>query len=238
MARLPRLTIPGLPHLVVQRGHNGAAVFGDDEDRRNLLVAAQGYAADAGVEVHAWAFTQNRVFWLLTPAHAGALATFMQALGRTYTRQFNRRYGRSGTLWEGRYRVGVLQPGRWVIAAMVFLDTLSVREGLSMHPFELSWSSGAHCVGRPAPHLPDPVHGRGWGPHPDYWALGNTPFAREAAYEKWVETGLSVSQIQSLEATVRQGWVLGDPAFIESLQGQTARRLSRAQPGRPRSRPS
>ena len=237
MARLARLSMPGLPHLVMQRGHNGAPVFGDDADRLSLLAAAQAYAADAGVEVQAWALTETRVFWLLTPASAGALAGFMQALGRKYTREFNRRHGRSGTLWEGRYRVSVLQPGHQVLAAMVFLDTLSVREGLSTHPFEQAWGSGAHCAGRLAPHLPEPVLGRGWGPHPDYWALGNTPFAREAAYAALVEAGLSESQIQQFEKTTRQGWVLGDPAFIQSLQGQTARRLTPAKPGRPRSRP-
>ena len=234
MARLPRLTIPGLPHLVVQRGHNGASVFGDDVDRKNLLTVAQGYAADTGVEVHAWAFTSNRVFWLLTPSSTEALPKFMQALGRKYTRQFNARYGRTGTLWEGRYRVSVLQPEIWVVPAMVFLDTLSVREGLGVHPFEQAWSSGAHLAGRPAPHLPLSFPGRGWAPHSAYWALGNTPFAREAAYAGRVEAGLSDQQIQVLEKTTRQGWVLGDSDFIQNLQSQTERRLTQAKPGRPR----
>ena len=234
MARLPRLSLPGLPHLVMQSGHNGAPVFVDDADRRSLLQVAKDYAADSGVEVHAWAFTENRFFWLLTPSHSQALSVFMQALGRKYTRQYNTRHGRSGTLWEGRYRVSVLQPGRFVLPAMVFLDTLSVREGLTMHPFESTWSPGAHYAGRPAPHLPESMLGRGWGPHADYWALGNTPFAREAAYAAQVELGLSAAEIEQLETTTRQGWVLGDLEFIDALQGQTARRLTPAKAGRPR----
>jgi putative transposase len=70
-------------------------------------------------------------------------------------------------------------------------------------------------------------------PHAVYWALGNTPFAREAAYAEKVGEGLSEAQVQSIEAAVLHGWALGDPGFVAGIQQQTSRRVSKARPGRP-----
>jgi putative transposase len=73
-------------------------------------------------------------------------------------------------------------------------------------------------------------------PHPLYWELGNTPFAREAAYARLVQEGLSATQQQELTDSVLKGWALGSPAFIEELQKKTDRRLSKARAGRPATR--
>ena len=70
-------------------------------------------------------------------------------------------------------------------------------------------------------------------PHPVYWALGNTPFAREAAYAEWVRTGLGAQQQKAITDASLHGWALGDERFTEELQKQTARRVSRAARGRP-----
>ena len=72
-------------------------------------------------------------------------------------------------------------------------------------------------------------------PHALYWALGNTPFAREAAYGELLQAGVSADrQSQLTDATLR-GWALGEPTFIDDLQKKLERRVSRARPGRPAS---
>ena len=108
MARLPRLSVPGLPHHVIQRGNNRQAVFLSDADRAcflNLLVdAAQAH----GCALHAFVLLDNHFHLLLTPSAPDSLAKTLQALGRRYVRYFNDTHQRSGTLWEGRYRSTVL----------------------------------------------------------------------------------------------------------------------------------
>ena len=70
-------------------------------------------------------------------------------------------------------------------------------------------------------------------PHPLYWALGNTPFDREAAYADLVRAGVpNVDQAALTEATLH-GWAAGDSGFLDSLQKATPRRLVKARPGRP-----
>ena len=67
-----------------------------------------------------------------------------------------------------------------------------------------------------------------------YWALGNTPFAREAAYLALLESGLAASQQKSLVDSALNGWALGSATFLEEIQAKTVRRVTRSQPGRPR----
>ena len=67
MARLPRLVAPGLPHLIVHRGHNGQAVFVDDADRAAYLKALGECAREAGLAVHGYGLLPSEVRLLVTP---------------------------------------------------------------------------------------------------------------------------------------------------------------------------
>ena len=46
----------------------------------------------------------------------------MQGLGRRYGAGFNRRHGRSGALFDGRFRAAVVEPGEWTLAALRLVD--------------------------------------------------------------------------------------------------------------------
>src|SRR5687768_14980155 len=110
MARLPRLCVPGWPHLVVQQGHNREPAFRDDTDRALFRRMLQEAAVQHAVQVHAYGLMDSEVRLLLTPAAAEGLSGMMQAIGRRYVASFNRRHGRSGALWDGRFRGTVVEP--------------------------------------------------------------------------------------------------------------------------------
>ncbi len=225
MARLPRLTVPGYPHHLIQRGNNRQAIFATDADRQFLLdlVAEQAKACD--VAVHAYVLMDNHFHLLATPSTSQGLAQLMQAVGRRYVRYFNDRQKRTGTLWEGRFKSSLIQSERYLLACMAYIDLNPVRAGLVQQPGDHHWSSYAHHTGR----CLDP-----WlTPHPLYWALGNTPFAREMAYANLVQEGIaSVQQAALTDATLR-GWALGEPDFVADLQKKTPRRVSKTTAGRP-----
>jgi putative transposase len=225
MARLPRLTIPGYPHHVIQRGNNRQPIFATDEDYRELLALLEEHARAAGVAVHAYVLMSNHVHLLATPETADGIPQMMQAVGRRYVRFFNRRQARTGTLWEGRYRSTIIQAERYLLACMVYIDLNPVRAGMVDAPESYPWSSHGHYVsGRPD---------RLVTPHPIWWELGNTPFAREAAYRELVHAGLSGAQQQALTDSALRGWALGDAAYVADLQRRTERRVSMAKAGRP-----
>jgi len=230
MARLPRLTLPGMAHYVIQRGNNLQPIFEDVQDYETMKDLMREMARRFQVDLHAYVLLPAQFHVLATPETEEGLPLFMQSVGRSYVRYFNNRHGRSGTLWNGRYRANVVDPNQYLLASMVALDWSPVRAGLAREPADYAWSSYAHNAGLRYTTL---VH-----PHPSFWALGNTPFAREAGYKAAVNEGLSAEKLENIEQAALRGWALGAPQFVAELQSRTQRRVVRQRAGRPPKNPS
>ena len=217
MARLPRLVVGGQAHLIIQRGHSGAAVFNDDVDRAAYLAALRETAASERLQLHAYALLRTEVQLLATPAEASALSRLMQALGRRYVASHNRRHGRSGTLWDGRFRCGVVEPGATRLQALCLVDGASAEIGVTSSP---------HRLGGPREALlTDP---------PEYWQLGNTPFEREAAYRTLLHAGTAPDVASRLRRAALGGWAAGSADFQARLAAATSRPAPPRARGRPR----
>lgn len=224
MARLPRLTVAEFPHHVIQRGNDRQAIFREPGDQERLLALLGEYASREKVAVHSYVLMGNHFHLLLTPQTQTGVPRMMQGVGRTYVQYFNRRYRRTGTLWEGRYRATTVQTDRYCLACMAYIDLNPVRAGIVRRPEDYTWSSYAHYRGTKSDKL--------IAPHPVYWQLGNTPFEREARYGEMVDQGLSADLEKALTDATLKGWALGDAAFMADLSARTGRRLSRSAPGR------
>ncbi|MFZ3082218.1 REP-associated tyrosine transposase [Rhodoferax ferrireducens] len=225
MARLPRLTLPGYPHHIIQRGNNRQAIFATKADYQTMLDLLAENARKYDVAVHAYVLMSNHFHLLATPHTADGLPQMMQAVGRRYVRYFNDSQKRSGTLWEGRYKSTLIQTERYLLACMVYIDLNPVRAGLVRHAADYPWSSYGHYTGLRSDKLITP--------HPLVWELGNTPFAREAAYAELVQGDLNPAQHAALTDSVLRGWALGEPDFVAELQKRTQRRLAKISAGRP-----
>jgi len=225
MARLPRLTLPGYPHHVIQRGNNRQPIFASTADYQTLLELLAENARKFNVALHAYVLMENHFHLLATPQTADGLPQLMQAVGRRYVRYFNDKQQRSGTLWEGRYRSTLIQTERYLLACMAYIDLNPVRSGLVVQPGEYPWSSYGHYAGQ--------RNDKFIAPHPLVWALGNTPFSREAAYADLVQAGISPAQQAALTDSVLSGWALGEPDFVADLQKKTERRVTKSSAGRP-----
>ena len=225
MARLPRLTLPGYPHHIIQRGNNRQMIFADTQDFATMMALLAENAHKFAVAVHAYVLMDNHFHLLATPATAEALPLMMQAVGRSYVRYFNQRHARSGTLWEGRYRSTLIETERYLLACMVYIDLNPVRAGMVAQPGAWQWSSHAHYLGQRIDKLVTP--------HALYWALGNTPFAREAAYAGLVQAGIGIGDQAALTDAALSGWALGDTEFVAELQKKCPRRVTKARAGRP-----
>ena len=224
MARLPRLTLPDYPHHVILRGNNRQAIFATPADYQKLLELLDECAKKFEVAIHAYVLMSNHFHLLATPATADGLPRLMQALGRSYVRYFNRQQQRTGTLWEGRYKSTLIQTDRYLLACMAYIDLNPVRAGLTRDAADYPWSSHGHYVGQRSDKL--------IVPHALVWELGNTPFAREAAYAELVRSGISSAQQHALTDATLRGWALGEPNFVADLQKRTRRRVAKAHAGR------
>lgn len=226
MARLPRLILPGQPHHVILRGNNRQAIFFSDYDRQHMLATLGEVAALYRVAIHAYVLMDNHLHLLLTPPEADALSRMMQALGRRYVAWFNTRHLRSGTLWEGRFRAGLIEGERHLLACMRYIELNPVRAGLCQEAAQWPWSSAAHHLGRTRSPLVTE--------HPLYWLLGNTPFEREHAYAELMGQGVTpLEQAQFTEAVLR-GRPVGSPAFLGALADAHPKVALKRPRGRPR----
>lgn len=234
MARLPRFVLAGQPHYIVQQGHNGQPIVADDVDRQDLIALLRDAAVTHRVDLHAWALLPDRLLLLATPrAEAAGLSRMMQTLGRRYVVQFNRRHGRTGTLFDGRFKLALLEAGRWLVDAMRYIEreaaVVAAAENLgdTTGAAGQDWSSAVHHLGR----VVDPLVSDA----PAFWALGNTPFEREAAWRRLLEMPLPADRAAALHAAARRGRPLGSREFIMGLKGFDAERSLTFKPrGRPR----
>lgn len=222
MARLPRLVVPGLAHYLILRAHPGLAggICADEADRAALLSALREAARAEGAQVHAYALLHDEVQMLLTPNDPASPGRLVQALGRRYVSAYNRRHARSGTLWEGRFRCAVVEPGDTLLSALRLIDGLSAEPGVT---------SAQHRSGGPREAwLVDP---------PELWKLGNTPFDREAAYRSLISLGLPQTAARDLRRKVLGGWPVGSDAFVAGLAAGSTRPAAPRPRGRPRRAP-
>jgi putative transposase len=230
MARLPRLGVAGWPHLVVQRVHEGQLLARDASDRQALMDVLKSLAREHDVAVHAYVLAADHLCLLLTPASAESLSLLMQGLGRRYVAAYNRRHGRQGSLWSGRYRATVLDPAQYLLDAMVFVESPAWQGGERAVLDESVCASARHHLGLGTdPLVTD---------HAQFWALGNTPFEREAAWRKRLTDGLSARQTEALAQAMHKGWALMSDELAHGVAQTVGRRLSPRPRGRPRKQPA
>lgn len=215
MARQARLALAGLMHYVQLRGHNGMVVMTDAEDRALFLRALA--ESMAGCVLHGFGLAETETHLLLRPQEAAALSRDMQALGRRFVAAYNRRHGRSGTPWDGRFRAAVVEPGEMSLAAVRRVDRLA--PGI-----EGATSAAARLQSGLQTRVVDP---------PELWALGNTPFERESAYRDLLAQTLPAALERRFDDGLRAGRVIGSDAFVHQLAEQTRRQLVPGRRGRP-----
>lgn len=225
MARLPRLVVPGQLHHVLQRGNNRQVVFLDDQDRRHYLDHLREATRLHGVQVHAYVLMPNHVHMLATPGASDSLARAMQTLGRRYVTQFNQRHQRSGTLWEGRFRTTLIESSAYFLEALMYVEQNPVRAGLVEMPADHPWSSARHHLGLQR----DPLV----ADHRDLWALGNTPFDREAVVRRALAQALPPKTLDLFSRHAHTGWPLVSERMARELADAKARPIRPRPRGRP-----
>ena len=229
MARLPRLSLAGYPHLILQRGNNGQTVFTSATDYEMMLNLLSENSRKFNVDINAYALLPDHFYILATPQSVDGLPLMMQAIGRSYVRWFNNLHGRSGTLWDGRYKSTLIDADRDLLDVMVYMDMSSVRAGLVAQAADYVWNSHAFFIGQGVMRRLD----KHLEPHAAYWELGNTPFAREMKYAELVKCGIGSSRQSEIRDAILKGWVHGTPSFVTKVQELTERRVIKKSAGRP-----
>lgn len=223
MARLPRLYAPRIPQLAQARFARRLSAASEPVpagqlDRLQVWLAEE--IAQHNLALHGWLIMPDRICLVATPATAQNISRVIQGIGRRMGA--NMLHGRA---YEGRYRNALIEPGRWVLPAMVWLESLPARLGYVDTPLRWPWSSApGHTGGQADPLLTD---------HIDYWNEGNTPFSRQDHYRQRLNAGISTQQAGQIEAALQGQWALGERIFLTHLGRLASRRVTPAPRGRP-----
>lgn len=218
MARLPRLCLPGTPHHVIQRGNNRQACFVDPNNYVAYASWLLEFSRQYRVAIHAWVFMTNHVHLLLTPESPDGIPQMMQCLGRQYVRYFNKLYGRTGTLWEGRYKSCVVNADEYLITCLKYIELNPVRAGMVESPADYFWSSyQAHGLGKEIEM---------WSPHALYQQLGSSSAKRCEAYKNLFVSSVDEDVIKKIRLASNRELVLGNGDFEQSVERATGRRVT------------
>lgn len=225
MPRSPRLELPGVPQHVIQRGHNRAACFFGDADRRFYLRCLGEAAERRGCEVHAYVLMTNHVHLLVTPQEAGALGVMMQDVGRRFVRVMNNVHGRSGTLWEARFRASLVDSENYLLTCHRYIELNPVRAGLVSDPRSYPWSSHTHyATDRPNALITQ---------HPIHRALGTTVQERQAAFESLFHGIMDDRVVEQIRKAANTDSALGSETFMRDVEAMLGRPVRPPIRGRP-----
>ena len=143
MSRVARIVEVGCPHHVVQRGNNKQRVFFDDDDSRRYLYLLKKYLKGSMCRLNAYCLMPNHVHMVLVPLEREALSKFMLRLGLSYTQHINRKYDRTGRLWECRFYSSLIQREGHLWTVCRYVERNPVRAHIVESPEDYNWSSSA-----------------------------------------------------------------------------------------------
>ena len=225
MPRLGRIVLPHYPHHVVQRGHNRQPIFAEPQDYERYLETLREFKSEYGVEVYAYCLMTNHVHLLLAPSEPDAIGKLMKRLAGRQTRYHNRLEGRSGTLWEGRYKSSLVQQGDYLLACCRYIELNPIRARMVAAPEDYRWSSCRARLGHEAVDWLDV--------HPCYRALSETEAVRRAQYRAYLQTSIPSGEWELIRAAVQRGQLTGNDRFTEEIAAIVGRRVERRGRGRP-----
>lgn len=224
MPRRARMYLPHLPYHVVQRGNNREVCFIEPENYQYYLILWQELAAKHDLAVHAYCLMTNHVHFLVTPHRERSVSHTMKVVGSRYAQYINKKYRRTGTLWEGRHRASLVQSDRYLLTCMRYIELNPVRAGMVVRPEEYRWSShGVNAWGDP-----------GWlTPHAEYRHLGQTFPERTHAYRELFKSQLSDHDIHLVRKAAHYCQPIGDDRFRQQIEQKYGITLGQMERGRP-----
>ncbi|WP_337243711.1 transposase [Luteimonas sp. gir] len=225
MPRRPRIDLPDVAQHIVQRGNDRQPCFFDDTDRLGYLQDLREIARQHGCAIHAYVLMTNHVHLLATPTAAGQIARMMQSLGRRYVRWINARHGRTGTLWEGRYKACPVIGEAYLLRCLRYIERNPLRACMVDDPADHPWSSHRGNIGA----VDDPL----LSPHPAWQGLGATDAQRHQNWRVFVTDAVDANETETVRAHLQRQRLYGPEHARQAVEARLGRPAGPGRRGRP-----
>ena len=225
MPRRARMYLPELPYHLVQRGNNREACFIEPENYRYYLELWRELSDRYGVSVHAYCLMTNHVHFLATPIEKTSISTTMKVVGSRYAQYINKKYKRTGTLWEGRHRSSLVQTEKYFLTCCRYIELNPVAANMVKRPEEYLWTS---------------YHSNAWGdeswlvPHEEYKKLGANSESRRRNYRALFKYSIDANDIDLIRKAAHYCQPVGDERFKTEIEKKYGITVGQARRGRPK----
>jgi len=204
MPRQARIEFEDALYHVIARGLDRRPLFRDDEDHAVYLRKLSEVPDRFGARLLAFCLAPGDLH-LAIRVQRVPLSRIMKALHTAYAVAFNRRHGRPGPLFQGRYRALLVDPDGSLLALVRYIHLDPVAARLAARPEDYRWSSHSlYLRETPAWLSAHDVLGR----------LGDTRTASRKAFQRFVSGPVSVGY--SPDAPLL-GAVAGDDGFARKV---------------------
>lgn len=224
MPRRARHYISGQPYHIVQRGNNRESCFIETENYQFYLGLWQELSKKFSVSIHAYCLMTNHIHFLVTSQMNDGISQAMRQVGSRYAQYFNKKYRRTGTLWEGRHKSSLIQTEKYLLTCYRYIELNPVRANMVQQPEEYKWTS---------------YHANAWGDeswithHEEYLRLSNDSQNRCFMYRELFRNQINSDYLHKLRKAAHYCQPCGDSVFtgfIKERYGIVAGQISRGRP--------
>ncbi|MSR64597.1 MAG: hypothetical protein EXS18_02320 [Verrucomicrobiae bacterium] len=239
MARPLRIDVAGGWYHVTARGNERRNIFRDDRDRHHLLELLGALPTRFGLRIHAYVLMSNHYHLLLETTEVN-LSAAMQWFSVSYSVWFNRRHGRVGHLFQGRFKAILVERDEWgaELSRYIHLNPVRVRRyGLDKgRQREKRAGVGAKAEAKLVAARIEELRGYRWSSYRAYAGWEKPPSWLETAsvlalgggraggaraargYRRWVEEAVREGQEESPWERLEAGVVLGGSGFVGRMR--------------------
>jgi len=208
MGRPLRIEYEGAVYHVTARGNARSDIYLSDSDR-DLFLDVLAYVVDRfGWICHAYCLMDNHYHLMIETPKAN-LSRGMGQLNGIYTQRFNRKNGRVGHVYQGRFKSIIVDKDSYLLELSRYVVLNPVRVGMVESAADWPWSSYLAMAGEAA--CPEFLDGRLL-----LSQFGTTTSKARASYIRFVQDGLGYKPWDMLNGPD----ILGDDHFRSEMQSR------------------
>ncbi|MBI2891827.1 MAG: transposase [Nitrospirae bacterium] len=216
MPRTSRACVGDICYHVINRGNGRREIFHNCDDYQAFVELLREAGARVGMRLLAYCLMPNHFHLLLWPHGDDDLSRYMHWLLTTHVCRYNKHYGTSGRIWQGRFKAFPIQQDGHLLVAARYIERNPVRAGLVRRASEWEWSSSGVRLG---------VR--------NHIELDGGPVVWPASWADWVNTPFAPGELDRVRTCVNKGTPFGRRDWVLV----TAAHLGLESSLRPRGRP-
>jgi len=218
LARKNRVYVKNTSQHIILKSLNNLVLFQDESDYKTFKFMLEELNKSHSIDIHAYILMPQYFEFLTTPKHADSLSKFMQSLGRKYVGYFNKKYEKTGTIWEGRYKSSLLEDELYLLDVMRYIEQKADKDYAFSSVRKNLFAKVDSLVSQ----------------HEQYQKLAYTDNYRLEYYTRFFNSIVDDAKNEFITSCLEKQLVTGSKEFVKNLEELVGMTLSSKNRGRPK----